>query len=62
MDNYILCEGKPPCCIGCSNYDGWCGTPCVDCDIIAIFNNEWEVYIVHKDFVIYKRKECKDAT
>ena len=54
---YLLVENRPPCCDDCGNKDGWCGTPCVNCDIIDKFKEEWEVYLyVPNQFIVYNKK------
>ena len=43
LGNYMLLEENDvnPCCIGCFNERGTCGTPCCTCEKIEAFNKKW---------------------
>ncbi len=47
---------RAPCCHGCENEFGDCGTPCVNCSSIEKFNREWKnIMWVPNKFSLYER-------
>jgi len=36
-------DERPPCCHGCDNEFGTCGTPCVNCSIMEKFSEEYDI-------------------
>ena len=54
---YLLIEEneRPPCCHGCFNEFGSCGTPCVDCKDFEAFKVNWDwMLFMSNMFTIYK--------
>ena len=49
---------RPPCCHGCDNEYGTCGTPCSNCPSIEKFNQEWNDLI----WVLEKFRICERIT
>jgi len=65
-DKYFLSQNHRndiPCCEGCWNASGSCGTPCVDCEKWKEWTDNWEAYLYLCDeFMIFKRKENINVT
>ena len=57
----LIAEGvRLPCCRGCGNEFGSCGTPCWNCEKKAEFEKEWTWYLwLPNQFGVWKRKEKK---
>lgn len=50
-----------PCCKGCSNEFGSCGTPCVSCEKMEAFQKDWTWHLwLPNEYSVYKRKEVKE--
>jgi len=60
QESYVLVEEEQaaPCCKGCPNELGPCGTPCNDCEKWETWRKEWmwEMYVPNK-FSIWRRKQ-----
>ena len=53
-------RGSLPCCKGCFNEYGSCGTPCVECSIRKEWDEQWTpALVLWNKYWIWERKEVK---
>lgn len=61
--DYYLQLGKEPLpiCKGCFNAGGSCGTPCLNCERIKAWEEEWIQDLIREDYVyvVWRRKVKK---
>lgn len=62
-DKYILIPygQRIPICKGCPNEQGWCGTPCMSCNLKEAWDKKYVLHLVlWGEYEIYVRKETND--